>query len=132
LLGAALFLITIPLPVGGIPKADTLPVVCMAETLPQDSLAPLPFTREEYVRAHLQVRSASEAESLASGLFDTQAPEVIGVHVMDGDLLLLAALSDEIASRVCTYRPSLDTLVRRVRADPEGFLKSWRADTEAS
>ncbi len=87
-----------------------------------------PFTREEYVRAHLQVKPPMEAEALASGLFDQDPSEVIGVHVMDGDLLLLAALSEEIASRVVAYRPRLGDLVRRVRADPEACLRSWRAD----
>jgi hypothetical protein len=47
---------------------------------------------------------------------------------MDGDLLLLAALSEEIASRVVAYRPKLKDLVQRVRADPEAFLRSWRGD----
>ncbi|HLL47184.1 MAG TPA: hypothetical protein VK399_10780 [Longimicrobiaceae bacterium] len=102
----------------------------MAEMPPQEPRSQLPFTREEYVRAHLQVKSRKEAEALASGLFDQSPPEVIGVHVMDGDLLLLAALSEEIASRVVAYRPKLRELVQRVRADPEAFLRSWRADGE--
>jgi hypothetical protein len=102
----------------------------MAEMPRQEPRFQLPFTREEYVRAHLQVKPRKEAEALASGLFDQSPRDVIGVHVMDGDLLLLAALSEEIASRVVAYRPRLRDLVQRVRADPEAFLRSWRADAD--
>ncbi len=98
---------------------------------PQEPRFQFPFTREEYVRAHSQVKPREDAEALASGLFDQSPSEVIGVHVMDGDLLLLAALSDEIASRVVAYRPKLRDLAQMVRADPEAFLKSWRADADA-
>ena len=48
---------------------------------------------------------------------------------MDGDLLLLAALSEAMAFRVLAYRPALADLVRMVRADHDEFLQSWRDDT---
>jgi hypothetical protein len=102
----------------------------MAEMPPQEPRFQFPFTREEYVRAHLQVKPGGDAEALASGLFDQDPSEVIGAHVMDGDLLLLAALSEETASRVVAYRPRLRALVQRVRADPEAFLRSWRVDAD--
>lgn len=102
----------------------------MAEMPRQEPRFQFPFAREEYVRAHLQVKPRKDAEALASELFDQDPSEVIGFHVMDGDLLLLAALSEYIASRVVAYRPKLRDLVQRVRADPEAFLKSWRAEAD--
>lgn len=88
----------------------------------------VPFTRDEYVRAQLQVRDRDEAEALARGLFDS--PELIGAHPMDGDLLLLALLSEELAARMVAWRPSLRAQVEALRADPQmiqRFLESWRA-----
>jgi hypothetical protein len=102
----------------------------MAERLPQERHLPIPFSREEYVRAHQQVISPEEAEVRARAVYDGDPSEVIGVHVMDGDLLLLAILSEELASRVLAYRPKLSELVDRVRADPEGFLEGWRGALE--
>ena len=97
----------------------------MRDTTPPGSPAGVPFTRDEYVRAQLQVRSREESESLAQRLFD--APEVIGAHLMDGDLLLLAMLSEALAERVIAFRPSLRPQVERFRQNREQALKSWRA-----
>ena len=83
-----------------------------------------PFTREEFVRAHAQVRPRSEAEMRARRIYDP-GPELIGVTVMDGDLLLLALLSAEIAERVVAYRPQIRELVQLVRADPKRVIESW-------
>jgi hypothetical protein len=88
----------------------------------------VPFTRDEYVRAQLQVREREEAEALARGLFD--APESIGAHLMDGDLLLLALLSKDLAARVIAWRPSLCAQVEEWRSDPQRtqrILENWRA-----
>lgn len=127
----SLFLVGSPLFGGGTLLSDALPAVTMAEVPPQEPRFQFPFTREEYVRAHFQVKPRNDAEALASGLFDQDPSEVIGFHVMDGDLLLLAALSEDLASRVVAYRPKLSDLVQTVRADPEAFLKSWRTDADS-
>jgi hypothetical protein len=103
------------------------PGAAMRDTTPGAPVG-VPFTRDEYVRAQLQVRDRDEAEALARGLFDS--PELIGAHPMDGDLLLLALLSEELAARMVAWRPSLRAQVEALRADPQmiqRFLESWRA-----
>ena len=88
----------------------------------------VPCTREEYVRAQLQVRSQQEADALATQLFDS--PTLIGAQLMDGDLLLLALLSEELATRVISWRPTLRREIESLRADPQrtqAMLASWRA-----
>ena len=102
-----------------------LPGVSVRDTTPPENPVGVPFTRDEYVRAQMQVRSREASEALASRLFD--APEVIGAHLMDGDLLLLALLSDELAARVTAWRPSLRAQVEEFRRDPERTLESWKA-----
>ena len=97
----------------------------MSDTTPESPVG-VPFTRDEYVRAQLQVRPREEAEALAAEFYD--APELIGVHLMDGDLVLLALLSEELAARVVVLRPSLRARVETLRKDPElakRMLESW-------
>src|SRR4051812_2940146 len=99
----------------------------MRDTTPGPPIG-VPFTRDEYVRAQLQVREREEAEALARGLFDS--PESIGAHLMDGDLLLLALLSEDLAARVIAWRPSLSAQVEEWKSDPrktQRILESWRA-----
>lgn len=103
------------------------PGAAMRDTTPGPPVG-VPFTRDEYVRAQVQVRPRAEAEALAARLFN--APELIGATLMDGDLLLLALLSDELAARVVGWRPSLRVQVETLRADPHRVartLESWRA-----
>jgi hypothetical protein len=103
------------------------PSAAMRDTTPGAPVG-VPFARNEYVRAQLQVRSREEAEALARGLF--ASPELIGAHLMDGDLLLLALLSDELAARVIARQPSLRAQVEALRGDPQRtqrILERWRA-----
>lgn len=97
----------------------------MADTLPYGNKFGIPFTRDEYKRALLQVYPEAEAEEQVRFVYAPDS-ELIGVTVMDGTLLLLAALSPETADRVVAYRPKLKELVDRVRADPQAAIRSWR------
>lgn len=97
----------------------------MSDTTPPGIPVGVPFTRAEYVRAQMQVRTQEEAETLAARLFD--APEAIGAHVMDGDLLLLALVSENLAARVIAWRPSLRQRVNEFRRERQKTLESWRA-----
>jgi hypothetical protein len=74
----------------------------------------------------MQVRPRTDAETLAAPLFD-RASGLIGVHVMDGDLLLVALLSPEHARRMIAYRPSIRPIVERLNQDPAAALESFRA-----
>lgn len=84
----------------------------------------VPFAREEYERALLLAMPQEEATMFVHLVFDN--PHPAGVNIMDGDLLLVAALSDDAAARVVKYRPRLAEQVRRIRADPEAFLADVR------
>jgi hypothetical protein len=99
----------------------------MTDTLPFGNRFGFPFTRDEYRAALLQVYSQEEAEPQVRFIYEPD-PETIGVTVMDGTLLLIAALSPELANRVVAYRPALKPLVERIRADPAEALRSWRHD----
>jgi hypothetical protein len=85
----------------------------------------VPFTRDEYVHAQMQVRSREEAEALTARLFDT--PVLIGAQLMDGDLLLLAMDSEELADRIVAFRPPLRAQVERFKRDRARVLESWKA-----
>jgi hypothetical protein len=87
----------------------------------------LPFTREEMLQAQLLIRPAGEAERIVS-LFYSQDPAEGARALPDGHLLLLAALSDELAARVIAHRPTLREIARLVRTDAEGFIDSLRGD----
>jgi hypothetical protein len=95
------------------------------DTVPHQTLPGFPFTRDEYRRALLLIDPPEVADLLTAALFD-QEPSRIGVTIMDGDLLLLTALSDEMALRVVAFRPSLREMVRTVRADPAAFVAEIR------
>jgi hypothetical protein len=90
----------------------------------------MPFSREEYVAALALVRSHEEAEQRAGPLF-TRDPNVIGVTVMDGDYVLLALVSDELAERMIAARPWLAELIGWARTNREETLRSFRDDVEA-
>jgi hypothetical protein len=97
----------------------------MRATTLSESPAGVPFTWEEYLRAQLQVRPRDHAEVMARRLFDT--PGMIGAHLMDGDLLLLALLSEDLAERVVTFRPALRRPVEESRQDPAATVEMWKA-----
>lgn len=102
----------------------------MADTADDPNPYRLPFSREEYVAAQALVRSREEAERRAVPLF-TRDPNVIGITVMDGDYVLLALVSDELAERMIAARPRITELIRRARGDREEFLRSFRDAVEA-
>lgn len=96
----------------------------MTDRLPFD----LPFTADELVRAQQfvhppEVASAMVRETIALAADDT------GITLMDGTLLLLAALSDEVAERVVAHCPRLRKQVEQIRADPQAFVSSLRPRT---
>lgn len=85
----------------------------------------LPFSRDEYVAAKSLVRPRAEAEAQANRLF-TRDPDVIGITVMDGDYVLVALVSAELAERVIAARPRIAELVRYARTNREEVLRMWR------
>lgn len=97
----------------------------MTEMLPFGNRFGLPFTREDYNRALLQVRSEEDAEVFARIIFEPDE-EVIGITFADLDLLLVAARSPDLAARIVEYAPRLRERVREVRSDPEAFVRSLR------
>jgi hypothetical protein len=97
----------------------------MTDTLPYGNRFGFPFTRDEYRAALLQVYSPEEAEPQVRFIYEPD-PETIGITVMDGTLLLIAALSPELADRVEAYRPGLKPLLDVLRVDPQGFIRSRR------
>lgn len=90
----------------------------------------MPFTREEYIAAQSLVRPRRVAEQRAAVLF-TRDPDVIGITVMDGDYVLLALVSDELAERMIAARPRIAELFRWARANREEFLCAFWDDVEA-
>ena len=78
------------------------------------------MTKRSGCRRHVAI-----ALSLCRRLFD--APEIIGAHLMDGDLLLLSMLSEELAARVIAFRPSLQGQVDAARRDPAKTVREWKA-----
>ena len=95
----------------------------MSPTLPDGELFGFPLTWEEYARALSLVFPAEEVEMMRRGIYESDE-EVHGVTLMDGDLLLLALLSAEMAERVVKYRPDLAEMVRIVREDPQRAIDS--------
>jgi hypothetical protein len=85
----------------------------------------LPFTRDEYVAAQSLVRPRVQAEEQANRLF-TRDPNLIGITVMDGDYVLVALVSAELADRMIAARPRIAELVRRARANPDEVLRAYR------
>ena len=93
----------------------------MADTLPFGNRFGLPFTREEFKRSLQPIMPEDEAEFQARVIYEPD-PEAIGIGIADMNLLLLAALSDDVAQRVIAYRPRLRDAVLRIRENPKAFL----------
>jgi hypothetical protein len=83
-----------------------------------------PFTREEYRRSLRLIKPEAEAEFLTHVIYEPD-PEAIGIWIADMNLLLLAALSDDVAQRVIAYRPGLKDAVLRVRENPQAFIAGF-------
>lgn len=96
----------------------------MADTMPFGNRFGFPFTRDEYKRALRQILPEAQAEFRVRLVYEPD-PEAIGVGVSDVDLLLLAALSDDLGERVSAYRPKLRETVERVRANPNSFISGF-------
>jgi hypothetical protein len=96
----------------------------LSDTLPYGNRFHVPFTREEMTRALLLTLPDSAAVSQIVDQIYSPDQETTGVAVTDGTLLVLAALSDDVARRVIAYRPSLTAAVEKIRADPEAFTAS--------
>ena len=94
-------------------------MVAMNDTMPFGNRFGFPFTRGEYKRALRQIRTEEEAKLRVRLLYEPDP-----AAIADLDLLLLAALSEEIAARVIEYRPRLRDLLERVRDDPKAFIES--------
>lgn len=110
------------------PAAGSLPLVSttsMTDTLPYGNRFGFPFTQDEYRWAMRLLFPPDEAEVQVRAIYDPD-PEAIGVAVMDGNLLLLAAHSAGVADRVVRYRPSLADKVKVIRADPQRAIDSLR------
>jgi hypothetical protein len=100
----------------------------VADTVPFGNRFGLPFTRDEFRRSLRQIQPEEEAEFLTRAIYEPD-PESIGIGISDVNLLLLAALSDDVARCVTAYRPKLREAVLRVRENPEAFLAGFRSDT---
>lgn len=98
----------------------------MADTMPFGNRFGFPFSRDEYKRALRQILPEEKAEFLVRLIYEPD-PEAIGVGVSDLDLMLLAALSDELGERVSAYRPKLRETVKWVRAHPAAFISGFPA-----
>lgn len=88
-----------------------------------------PFSRAEYLAAQLQVRSREAAEAATALVYEPH-PEWIGATVMDGDLVLLALLSDGLARRVVEYRPRISEVVARCRENRAAALDALKASPD--
>ena len=97
----------------------------VVDTLPFGNHFGLPFTREEYKRALRQKMPEAEAEFQSRAIYEPDA-KTIGIAIGDANLLLLAALSDDVAQRVIAYRPQLRDLVLWIRENPEAFLAGFQ------
>lgn len=98
--------------------------VVMADTLPYGNRFGLPFTREEFKRALQQIKPEAEAEFETRLIYEPDH-EIIGIGISDLNLLLLAALSDDVAQRVIAFRPKLRDQVLRVRENPDFFIRAF-------
>jgi hypothetical protein len=86
-----------------------------------------PFTNEEVFRAlaaFLPPEILEEADSVFPG---NPGDPFLG-HVTTHVLLIMSTFSDELAGRVIAYTPDLETQVKEVLSDPEGYLQSLRDD----
>jgi len=102
-----------------------LEVPAVVDTLPFGNRFGLPFTREEFKRSLRPIMADDEAEFHTRLIYEPD-PEAIGIGIADLNLLLLAALSDDVARRVIAYRPELRDVVLRIRENPEAFVAGFR------
>jgi hypothetical protein len=90
----------------------------------------IPFSRAELVRAEvLGGSSPDDAVRSVSTLLET-AESSLGVTIMDVTLLVLAAISEDVAARVIQYRPELHEQVQAVRRNPSRFLQGLRRNEQ--
>jgi hypothetical protein len=85
----------------------------------------LPFSREELVAAFAVTVDLECAERMVEFLLhppDDEVPEGSVPVLADGTLLVLAALSNDLAHRVLKYRPLLNEEVRAIRSNPARWL----------
>jgi hypothetical protein len=101
----------------------------MADSLPYGNRLGFPFTREELKRALVQTHPEEDAEHFVRHVYEPD-DEVIGVTTTDVELLLLAALSPDVAARVVEYKPRLRERVQVVQADPKAFVRLMRSSRE--
>lgn len=86
-----------------------------------------PFTNSEAVDAIALVMPPEVARSARAqcGHFpDTPCM----FWISDGMLLVLAAMSDDLARRVAGFRPDLAPKVEEVREDPAGYIEKVRGE----
>ena len=81
----------------------------------------LPFTRDEVLRAESLTGRREHAELVVRMIYDEPDEETTGVTIMDGSLLYLAYLSEDVARRVIEYRPSLRPEVVAGARRPRGM-----------
>jgi len=96
----------------------------VADTVPFGNRFGLPFTRDEYKRSLRQIKPEEEAEFLTRVIYEPD-PEAIGIGISDTNLLLLAALSEDVAQRVIAYRPKLRDQVLWIRENREAFIAGF-------
>jgi len=84
-----------------------------------------PFTNEEVFRAGAIFMSPEMLEE-AKAIFPGSPDDPFMGHVTTRILLILCALSGELADRVTASYPNLKTEAQRVRSDPETFVQSIR------
>ncbi|HEX7243875.1 MAG TPA: hypothetical protein VF263_26545 [Longimicrobiaceae bacterium] len=80
-----------------------------------------PFSRDEIAAAQALVRPRDEAERYADRMFDLP-DDAIGFIIGEGELYLLALVSEDLHRRVLAYRPDLAPMIARIMADREGYL----------
>lgn len=86
----------------------------------------LPFTRDEYLSVVSKVVTGQEAEQLAARMYEPH-PDLIGITLMDGDYLLMAAVSADIADRLSSMWPRLSEAISWARANPDVVIAGWRS-----
>ncbi|HEX8242297.1 MAG TPA: hypothetical protein VF541_02330 [Longimicrobium sp.] len=96
----------------------------MADSVQFGNRFGFPFTREEFKRSLRFIMPEDEAEFHTCVIYEPD-PEASGMGIADLNLLLLAALSDDVAQRVIVYRPRLRDEVLRVRQNPDAFVAAF-------
>jgi hypothetical protein len=84
-----------------------------------------PFTEAEIYAAHRLIMSEEKARDFVDQLREhVRTTEGTPVWT-DDSLLLFAVLSDDSAARVVEQAPDLETVVRRIRAEPDSWREIW-------